>query len=157
MYSFHRRNDKTGELFNDGSHILYVNAAYKDDTTRIGQLMHDFRCKSADEMNNKVIADKVRYFKEKEGGHGSMCQIVEEIATRIAKDMAHDMAKDMANDMAKDMAIEISYKVASKAKVENSIKIATELIKMRQLSLDMIAKTCELKIEEVENLAKSFA
>ena len=145
IYCFERCNIKTGKLFNDGSHIIYVNAAYQDDGTRIGQLMHDFRCNNADEMNNKVIADKVRYFKEKERGNGSMCQIVEEIATKLAKEMAQDMAQDMAQNMAQDMA------------QTRNIEIATALIKIGQMTLDMIAKTCGLKLEEVETLAKSLA
>ena len=36
----------TGERFEDGSHILYVNGAYRGDTP-IGKLMHDFSCTKA--------------------------------------------------------------------------------------------------------------
>ena len=129
IYRFHRREDETGKLFNDGSHIIYVNAAYQDDGTRIGQLMHDFRCNNADDMNNKVIADKVRYFKETERGHGSMCKIFEEIYNEGAQ----------------------------KAKSETSIEIATTMLKDNQLSFALIAKYAGLSLQEVEKLAKSLA
>ncbi len=79
IYRFERMDTETKESFDDGSHILYVNAAYRDDNSRIGRLMHDFRCTDADEMNNKVLAQKVRYFKETEGGHEKMCKIMEDI------------------------------------------------------------------------------
>ncbi|MCI8991520.1 MAG: hypothetical protein HFG80_02145 [Eubacterium sp.] len=41
---------EAGTLFEDGSHIIYVNGSYKDDTDPVGKLMHDFRCTSAVDM-----------------------------------------------------------------------------------------------------------
>ncbi len=53
----------TGERFEDGSHILYVNGAYRGDTP-IGKLMHDFSCTNAADMYYGTLADRVRFFKE---------------------------------------------------------------------------------------------
>ncbi len=85
IYRFHRRDDETNELFDDGSHIIYVNGAYKNEETRIGQLMHDFRCVEADDMHNQVLADKVRYFKETEGGREEMCKVMEDMRNEAVK------------------------------------------------------------------------
>ncbi len=85
IYRFHRRDDETNELFDDGSHIIFVNGAYKNEATRIGQLMHDFRCVEADDMHNKILADKVRYFKETEGGRREMCKAMEEMRNDAVK------------------------------------------------------------------------
>lgn len=41
IYHIDRYIKETEEYFNDGSHILCVNASYKDDT-ELGRLMHDF-------------------------------------------------------------------------------------------------------------------
>ena len=41
VYHIDKYIKETGELFDDGSHILYVNGAYRDDSA-IGKLMHDF-------------------------------------------------------------------------------------------------------------------
>ncbi len=79
IYRFHRRDDETNELFDDGSHIIFVNGAYKNEENRIGQLMHDFRCVEPDDMHNKILADKVRYFKETEGGQREMCKAMEDM------------------------------------------------------------------------------
>ncbi len=79
IYCFHRRDDETNELFDDGSHIIYVNGAYKDEESRIGRLMHDFRCVEADDMHHRVLADRVRYFKETEGGRAVMCKVMEDM------------------------------------------------------------------------------
>ena len=52
-------------LFNDGSHILYVNGKYRGDD-EIGKLMHDFSCTNPDDMNYEALAKKARYFKQDE-------------------------------------------------------------------------------------------
>ena len=65
-------------MFNDGSHIIYVNGKYNG-SDKIGKLMHDFRCKKASEMNYDTLADRVRYFKEDEGGREMMCKLVENL------------------------------------------------------------------------------
>ena len=45
------------ELFNDEPHIIYVNGEYKGNDP-IGDLMHDFHCKKADDMKSKLLADR---------------------------------------------------------------------------------------------------
>ena len=50
----------TGERFEDGSHILYVNGAYRGDTP-IGKLMHDFSCTNAADMYYTTLADRARF------------------------------------------------------------------------------------------------
>lgn len=67
------------ELFNDEEHIIYVNGEYKGNDP-IGDLMHDFHCKKADDMKSKILADRVRYLKEDEKGVTHMCRIMEEFA-----------------------------------------------------------------------------
>lgn len=47
--------------------------------------MHDFFCTSADDMNYKELADKVRYFKEDEKGVAAMCKVMEDMRNETAK------------------------------------------------------------------------
>lgn len=61
----------------DGSHIFFVNGAFRDDKTPIGKLMHDFACKKADEILNPILRERVRILKETEGGREAVCQIIE--------------------------------------------------------------------------------
>ena len=42
--------------------------------------MHDFHCKKADDMKNKILAERVRYLKESDKGVKQMCRIMEEFA-----------------------------------------------------------------------------
>ena len=55
LYSIERCFLGTGERFEDGSHILYVNGAYRSDTP-IGKLMHDFSCTDAADMYYRTLA-----------------------------------------------------------------------------------------------------
>ncbi|MCD8099236.1 MAG: PD-(D/E)XK nuclease family transposase [Oscillospiraceae bacterium] len=85
MYHIDRTVEELGHTpFGDGSHIIYVNGAYSDETNPIGKLMHDFRCISAADMYYDVLADRVRYFKETEGGRTQMCKMVEDLTREIA-------------------------------------------------------------------------
>ncbi len=74
-----RKIEEVDQDFEDGSHIIYVNAAMKDEKTELGRLMHDFHCKDADEMYSEVLARRVRELKETEEGVYSMCQEMDEI------------------------------------------------------------------------------
>ncbi len=78
IYHIDRTIEETGEKFNDGSHIIYVNSLIQDET-ELGQLMHDFFCTDPDDMNYKILSDRVRYFKESEKGVKTMCKIMEEL------------------------------------------------------------------------------
>ena len=78
IYSIDRINQKTGKLFNDRQHILYVNGSYQGDD-EIRKLMHDFRCSNPDDMFFKQMADKTRYLKKDPKGVQTMCQIMEDL------------------------------------------------------------------------------
>ena len=63
IYHIDRVVKETGKLFKDEAHIIYVNSQIKNET-KLGRLMHDFSCTNAKDMHNKILADRVRYFKE---------------------------------------------------------------------------------------------
>ena len=76
IYHIDRYVRETGKPFEDGSHILYVNAQCRSDTP-LGKLMHDFHCTDARDMNYPVLAERVHYFKENVKGATNMCRDVE--------------------------------------------------------------------------------
>ena len=84
IYHIDRVVRETGKLFEDEEHIIYVNSQIKDET-KLGRLMHDFSCTDAKDMYNKVLADRVRYFKEDERGEEIMCREME-----IMRNQAHE-------------------------------------------------------------------
>ena len=87
----------TGERFEDGSHILYVNGAYRSDTP-IGKLMHDFSCTDAADMYYGTLADRVRFFKESKEGIEIMCRAMEDMRNQTLKEGAINSAKRMLAD-----------------------------------------------------------
>ena len=84
IYHIDRVVRETGKLFEDEEHIIYVNSQIKDEP-KLGRLMHDFSCTDAKDMYNKVLADRVRYFKEDERGVEIMCREME-----IMRNQAHE-------------------------------------------------------------------
>ena len=87
----------TGERFEDGSHILYVNGAYRGDTP-IEKLMHDFSCTNAADMYYGTLADRVRFFKESKEGIEIMCRAMEDMRNQTLKEGAINSAKRMLAD-----------------------------------------------------------
>ena len=78
IYHIDIRIRETGEVFDDNTYIVYVNAEVQDDT-EIGKLVHDLHCKNAEDMYSEVLAQRVRELKETEEGRNIMCREMEEI------------------------------------------------------------------------------
>ena len=79
-------------LFDDGSHILYVNGKYRGND-EIGKLMHDFSCTNPDDMNYEALAKRARYFKQDEKGVATMCKIMEDMRNEAALNSARETAE----------------------------------------------------------------
>ncbi|NBK91192.1 nuclease [bacterium 1XD21-13] len=83
----------TGEKFEDGSHILFVNGAYRGDTP-IGRLMHDFSCTDPADMYYRTLAERVKFFKESKEGIEIMCRAMEDMIKQSMIDVAKKMLED---------------------------------------------------------------
>ena len=97
LYPVERCLLTTGEKFGDGSHILYVNGAFRGDTP-IGKLMHDFSCTKAEDMYYGILADRVRFFKESREGIEIMCRAMEDMRNQTLKEGMISVAKKMLED-----------------------------------------------------------
>lgn len=98
IYFIERVITNTGEPFNDGEHIVYVNGEEKNSSTELGRLMHDFYCTDADDMHFKQLADRVRYFKENEEGVKRMCATLEKMRDETAERTKILIAINMIKD-----------------------------------------------------------
>jgi len=78
MYHINRTVRETGDDFGDDTNIIYVNGAYRGDD-KIGKLMHDFSCKSWQDMNNKVLSRRIKFLKENAEGTNMMDLLSREI------------------------------------------------------------------------------
>ena len=98
IYAIEEMNITTGQLFGDGRHILYVNASYKDVSTDIGKLLHDFLCSDAKDMLCPLMRERAAYLKESWKGVEEMCEIMEELR---AESFEEGVAEGLAEGLAK--------------------------------------------------------
>jgi len=97
LYQIERCFLENGEKFGDGSHILYVNGSYRDETP-VGKLMHDFSCTDPSDMYYGILADRVRFFKENKEGIAVMCKAMEDMRNQTLKEGMISVAKRMLDD-----------------------------------------------------------
>ena len=98
LYPIERCFLETGERFEDGSRILYVNGAYRGDTP-IGKLMHDFSCTDAADMYYGILANRVRFFKESKEGIEIMCKAMEDMRNESLQEGIREGMKATARRM----------------------------------------------------------
>lgn len=98
LYHIDRYVRETGKLFEDGSHIIYVNGNYKGDD-EIGHLMQDFHQTDPDNMHYKELSQGVRHFKEVEEGRDTMCEAVQEYAREYAKTEKAELVENFMKNM----------------------------------------------------------
>ena len=79
IYHINKKIEEAREDFQDGAHLIYVNAKIKDKETALGRLMHDLQCRTADEMFSEILAERVRELKETPKGVADMCREMDEI------------------------------------------------------------------------------
>ena len=113
--------------------IIYVNGAFKDDSTELGRLMHDFTCSNPDEMYYQELAKKVRYLKRDNGGIKEMTEYYDKWEREIAKEAAEE-------------AVE-----------QRNIEVAMKMIAEGSISLEVISNVTGLTIEKVTELARAKA
>ncbi|MCR5121380.1 MAG: PD-(D/E)XK nuclease family transposase [Ruminococcus sp.] len=96
VYPIERMNLATGDPFDDGEHIIYINGAYdnKEDNSDLAKLIHDFRCSKADDMLLSPLADRTRYFKETPEGVEYMCKAMEDRINERVKIIVLKMLAD---------------------------------------------------------------
>ena len=127
LYTIGRAIRETGETFNDGVKIIYVNTSHKDASTAIGRLIHDFRCRNANEWYYTEITERARYLKGDEG-------LMKEI--------------ERGFKLQREEGIAIG-------KVQAQENIALGLIRLGKNALEEIASVCNLSLEQVQTLANT--
>ena len=98
LYVIERMNLTTGKGFEDGEHILYVNGEYRGESD-LGNLMHDFCCTQADDMNFDLMAECTRYLKENPKGVQEMCKSMEDMRNEVAERTAENTLLQMIRSL----------------------------------------------------------
>ena len=107
LHHYLMKDEKSNEILGDDRHIIFVNGDNKDEGTRIGKLVHDFKCTSANDMYYDVLAKRVRHFKETEGGNEHMCEIFENVRKEAAKEAAKETTLNNIKNLTKNLKLTV--------------------------------------------------
>ncbi|MCM1524042.1 MAG: Rpn family recombination-promoting nuclease/putative transposase [Ruminococcus sp.] len=136
IYLIDRINVTTGKSFNDDEHIIYVNGAYSSegDDSDLAKLVHDFLCRSADEMLLPIMAENVRYYKINPKGVEYMSKNMDEWENKLIQ--------------------EGIKKGRQEGRQEGLIETTINFIKKGLMSLEDISECSGLPLDEVKSLAE---
>ena len=138
VYHVDRYVKETNKLFGDGSHIIYVNGNYKGDD-EIGSLIHDFYQTDPEQIQNKALAEGVRYYKFEEG-RKEVCEAVEKYG---------DQREITGKEIGKEIGKKQGAMAANRRAVEN-------LMKRMAISLDQALNLLDIQGEERSVIAKQI-
>ena len=88
--------------FINESLIIYVNLQITNET-KLGKLMQDFRCTSAKDMNNPVLAKRVSYFKEDQEGVAVMCKELEKMCEEVREETTKKVREETTKKAIRNM------------------------------------------------------
>ncbi|MBQ1441815.1 MAG: hypothetical protein IIZ08_07855 [Clostridia bacterium] len=149
IYHIDRVITESGNVFDDGSHIIYVNASYRDESA-LGKLMHDFTCAEPKKMYYAPLKERAKQFKDENKEEGKMCEIWEEVRKE-----GYDLAMEVA---AKEIAAatEAKEKAAAEA-AEAKEKAAAEAAEAKEKAAAEAAEAREKAAAEVSEAKKKAA
>lgn len=131
IYHIGRKIEEVGTAFKDEAYIIYVNSSHQDDT-ELGQLMKDFHCKNAEDIQSEVLAKRVYELKETQEGVDSMCREMDEIYNEGEK---RGWDKGIAQGIefgemkkAKETALTLAEKGMSVADIADIVKVSVKLV-----------------------------
>ena len=168
------------EFFNDGAHIIYVNASLKgkkglpkERLTELERALHDLHCVDYRDMYCEELREPVKYLKETKEGETFMldffekeilkdkeeamkdaeAKIKEIEKARKAEKKARKEAEKQAKQAqkAEEKARKEAEKKAKQAKFEGILETAKNLLK-EGFSVDNVAKFTKLKLADVKAL-----
>ena len=134
IYTIERVITETGDLFNDGSHIIYVNSQIRDETA-LGKLMSDFHSREPKKMHYPVLEEQSEFYKYG-GGQNTMCKLVEELVIQEG-DKRYKEGREGGRE-------------------ENNIKIIKSMLSKNKYSYEEIADITDVSVEDIEAIAKSL-
>ena len=117
--------------FNDGTHILFVNGQYQHHDT-IGNIMKDFFSRGAEQMNNPVLAERMKYLKETEEGRKELSGIEIQIASEAKAE----------------------GKVEGNA--EGKLEVAINLLQLGKSPIELISQATGFSIEFLKELQSTL-
>ena len=80
IYHIDRVIRETQKVFEDGTHIIYVNGSYEGETGNdLDDLIHDFFCANPEEMRHRQLAERVSFLKSNKNEVRKMCKTIQDL------------------------------------------------------------------------------
>lgn len=137
IYHIRREIDETGDIFDDGAHIIYVNGENRDETP-LGLLMRDFCSRNPDQMNESVLKKRTKRVKGMDKGGVTVSAVMQDIY-----------------DLARVEGREAGLAEGRKAGIEEGrAEMIINMIKLNQ-PVEFIAKVANMPVEKVIAIAKA--
>ena len=158
IYNIDRYIGQNMELFNDGSHIIYVNSKIQDDTP-LGKLMQDMYCTDPAKLNYKEFAPQMEFLKHSKEGEGEMRDLFEEYAQKVGQQIGQQLGQEIGEKIAKEKVKEATKKATMKAAKTTKKKTLKDMaLKMlkRGDSVEDVAEITSLPPESVRALQASM-
>lgn len=154
IYHIDRRvKEMKNKLFNDGSHIIYVNASSPNLKTALGKLMFDLCCKDPDKMYYQELANTVRYFKRTRKGQEIMASEYDAWVKGIA-----DEAMEIGVKKGEEIGIKKGERRGEKrGEKKSQMEIALKLLERGGMAVEEIAELTGLSLKNVQKLVTQKA
>jgi len=137
----------TDKFYDDGAYTIYVNASMTDDTP-VGNLIQDMWQTEADMITSRILANRVKYFKEDERGEATMNVLIEE-----TKQEARENGLAEGFNEGQKVGLAMGRKEGlSKGRKKEKNQIARSLL-AEGLDPELISRTTGLTIDEINKLA----
>ncbi len=143
IYRIERYIIDTNSNFGDGSHIIYVNGSWQDDTP-LGKLMHDFSCSNPAEMYYSTLAKRISFFKESKEGVKDMNQALEKF---WQEGIQEGMQKGWQQGQQEGRKIG-----QQEGRLETMTAIAKSMLLLAKYDIEEISKISGLSIAEINKL-----
>lgn len=114
----------TGVKYEDGQHILHVNAAV-DNGSETAKLMQYFKTADPDDMTHGDLSRRIHYLKREEGGFQEMCEVSEKI---YREGMEYGRAEGKLESR-KETAQNLSEMGMSAVDIAKALKVSVELVR----------------------------
>ena len=118
VYKVNKSLDPTGQSYDDGMQITYVNAEV-DDCSEIAKLMKYFKTADPYDMSQGALSKRVHFLKCEEGGYEAICEVTEKIQRMCEQNGIIKGKRETARNLARMGMPEekIAEAVAMKVKV----------------------------------------
>ena len=157
IYHISRKIRENGKDFPDSAHIIYVDSKNQEDT-ELGRLMHDFHCKSPEEMYHSVLQKQVFRLKKTREGVNFMCREMDKIyrdgekngqergekigqerGEKIGQERGEKIGQERGEKIGQERGEKIGQKRGKKQGIRNEQRRIVNSLKRKGKTMDEIA------------------